>query len=454
MSNPTEQLDLARRVHELKTDPEVFAAVLADRKTHEIRFNDRGFQVGDELLLRETAHSGTEMAARPDIPLIYTDRAVRRTVSHIQTGYGLTDGWCILSFARRAQPEGEAPQAEAGVYAPYGDDAAVDLFAAAMQSKMAASRAKGRSGWNDPEDCPAERLQSMLIEHLAKGDPVDVANFCMMLWNRNESTAPAAQHAESGAPAAGSDWNGVIDLIADELEAKSNLNEISQFTALCEEFDRRGAALAAQSQGAHADVGQLTKERDGWKEEAEHQKMRCEAAYRSVEMLRDYERADFWIWQGDNTDYLSSMASSKVVLIRADQLRAALAAKAEAPAPVEAYMTVLGGGEPFGLHFHRAKAEAELREWEGASEVVSLVRAQQAAAPGSLPDLLPPLGIRTDRDMLNYLMVAFDNEIGTCGGCGRSEPTKHMDSAGFLREYLATAPSAPGTPEAPKGGAL
>ncbi len=105
--------DLARRVHELKTDPEVFAAVLADRKTHEIRFNDRDFQVGDELLLRETAHSGAEMAARPDIPLIYTDRAVRRTVSHIQTGYGLTDGWCILSFARRAQPEGEAPQAAA-----------------------------------------------------------------------------------------------------------------------------------------------------------------------------------------------------------------------------------------------------------------------------------------------------------------------------------------------------
>lgn len=104
--------DLDRRVHELKTDPEVFAAVLAGRKTHEIRFNDRGFQVGDELLLRETAHSGAEMAARPEIPLIYTDRTVRRTISHIQTGYGLADGWCILSFARRAQPEGEAPQAE------------------------------------------------------------------------------------------------------------------------------------------------------------------------------------------------------------------------------------------------------------------------------------------------------------------------------------------------------
>lgn len=103
--------DLDRRVHELKTDPEAFAAVLAGRKTHEIRFNDRDFQVGDELVLRETAHSGAEMAARPEIPLIYTDRTVRRTISHIQTGYGLADGWCILSFARHAQPEGEATQA-------------------------------------------------------------------------------------------------------------------------------------------------------------------------------------------------------------------------------------------------------------------------------------------------------------------------------------------------------
>lgn len=78
---------------------------------------------------------------------------------------------------------------------------------------------------------------------------------------------------------------------------------------------------------------------------------------------------------------------------------------------------------------------------------------QQVAATGALEDLLPPLGIRNDRDMLNYLMTAFDNEIGTCGSCGRSEPTKHMDSAGFLRDYLAAAPSGPDTSKGPKGGA-
>lgn len=66
----------------------------------------------------------------------------------------------------------------------HDDDIAVQLFADAMKAKMADSRAKGRSGWNDRIICPTERLQAMLHEHLAKGDPIDVANFCMMLWMR------------------------------------------------------------------------------------------------------------------------------------------------------------------------------------------------------------------------------------------------------------------------------
>ena len=48
---------------------------------------------------------------------------------------------------------------------------------------MAVSRGKGRSGW---QTCSVSRLHGMLLEHLRKGDPVDVANFCMMLWNRGE----------------------------------------------------------------------------------------------------------------------------------------------------------------------------------------------------------------------------------------------------------------------------
>lgn len=56
-------------------------------------------------------------------------------------------------------------------------------------------------------------------------------------------------------------------------------------------------------------------------------------------------------------------------------------------------------------------------------------------------DLLPPMGIRNDRDMLNYLMGAFNSEVHYCERCGHDEDTKDMDSASFLREYLAAAPA-------------
>ena len=60
----------------------------------------------------------------------------------------------------------------------HSDDLAVDLFAHAMKQKLAQKREQGRGGW---ETCPPEILSKMLIDHIAKGDPVDVANFCMML---------------------------------------------------------------------------------------------------------------------------------------------------------------------------------------------------------------------------------------------------------------------------------
>lgn len=83
-------------IHTLKTDPAVFAAVVNGLKTFEIRFNDRGFKVGDVLTLKETTHTGAEI--RAGAPLEYTGRMTARTVSHVLTGYGLAEGWCCLSF--------------------------------------------------------------------------------------------------------------------------------------------------------------------------------------------------------------------------------------------------------------------------------------------------------------------------------------------------------------------
>lgn len=104
----------------------------------------------------------------------------------------------LLNAYRRAllaQPE---PSRE--VEDAHPDDAAVDRFSAAMKAKMAASRAKGRTGWDDAEQCPPEFLARSLIDHLYKGDPVDVGNFAMMLFNRQgagRALAEAAPHAAS-----------------------------------------------------------------------------------------------------------------------------------------------------------------------------------------------------------------------------------------------------------------
>lgn len=75
--------------------------------------------------------------------------------------------------------------------AQHPDDMAVDRFSAAMKTKMAASRAKGRSGWDDESQCTMGALARMLMEHVAKGDPVDIANFAMMLHQRE---AAAMEH--------------------------------------------------------------------------------------------------------------------------------------------------------------------------------------------------------------------------------------------------------------------
>ncbi|WP_151753050.1 DUF3850 domain-containing protein [Acinetobacter soli] len=85
-----------KKIHELKTDSEVFQAVFEGRKTFEIRFNDRDFKVGDELVLLETIHTGEQM--KRGKPLLYSGNELRKKVSYILSGYGLQDGWVILGI--------------------------------------------------------------------------------------------------------------------------------------------------------------------------------------------------------------------------------------------------------------------------------------------------------------------------------------------------------------------
>lgn len=92
----------------------------------------------------------------------------------------------MLPVAAQAQPSGNA----------HIDDDAVDHFAAAMKEKLAQARAKGRSGWHE---CDPADLSAMLREHVEKGDPRDVANFCMFLWSLGKPISAAQQDAADAA---------------------------------------------------------------------------------------------------------------------------------------------------------------------------------------------------------------------------------------------------------------
>ncbi|MGE8366020.1 hypothetical protein [Cupriavidus sp.] len=66
----------------------------------------------------------------------------------------------------------------------HADDIAVDQLATAMKAKLAACRAKGKHGWDNPLECSIERLANLLAEAVVKGDPVDIANYAAMLYAR------------------------------------------------------------------------------------------------------------------------------------------------------------------------------------------------------------------------------------------------------------------------------
>lgn len=75
----------------------------------------------------------------------------------------------------------------------HADDVAVDTFAQAMKNKLAEKRAQGAGGWDKPDECTVETLVQMLIENISKGDPVDIANFAMMLFHRDVQRVTLAE---------------------------------------------------------------------------------------------------------------------------------------------------------------------------------------------------------------------------------------------------------------------
>lgn len=70
--------------------------------------------------------------------------------------------------------------------AEFIDNHGVADFADAMRRKLEKKRAEDRGGWHDPDQCQLDTLAVMLLDHLEKGDPVDIGNFAMMLYNRGD----------------------------------------------------------------------------------------------------------------------------------------------------------------------------------------------------------------------------------------------------------------------------
>ena len=78
--------------HELKLDRKFFDRVKLGRKRAELRYNDRNYQVGDFLLLREVAGTDREQTGRTVIV------EVLDIVTHNEFPAGIREGYVMLSF--------------------------------------------------------------------------------------------------------------------------------------------------------------------------------------------------------------------------------------------------------------------------------------------------------------------------------------------------------------------
>ena len=78
------------RTHELKTWPEPFQAIVDGRKQFEIREDDRGFAVGDLLVLRE--YEPGQMR--------FTGRRYKARVTYLAPGgkWGIPERLCVMSI--------------------------------------------------------------------------------------------------------------------------------------------------------------------------------------------------------------------------------------------------------------------------------------------------------------------------------------------------------------------
>lgn len=89
---------------------------------------------------------------------------------------GLTQ---ILNFCDKCQlQEWEASQS-------YALRRLSNAFAIEMKHKLLKKMRRGRGGWDNAECFTLEQIKQQIIDHIEKGDFVDVANLAAFAWNRD-----------------------------------------------------------------------------------------------------------------------------------------------------------------------------------------------------------------------------------------------------------------------------
>jgi hypothetical protein len=126
-------------LHELKTWPAPFEATWRGEKRFELRLDDRSFELGDELLLREwdpkiAQGLGWPGDAHPAAPLCYTGRQIRARVLYLlRDDWGLPPELVVLSIAVEAR----CSQTESTAKMKPGDEA-TGASSVAMMDELAA----------------------------------------------------------------------------------------------------------------------------------------------------------------------------------------------------------------------------------------------------------------------------------------------------------------------------
>lgn len=74
--------------HDLKIEPPYYQAILDGKKTFEVRYNDRGFNAGDIVILQPLCENRTYDILRPKLIA---------EIGYV-TGFGMQDGYVVFSL--------------------------------------------------------------------------------------------------------------------------------------------------------------------------------------------------------------------------------------------------------------------------------------------------------------------------------------------------------------------